>query len=298
LSVSYWFAPTELTRSKRWLIRWWPSRRLGTDPLRELRIDERYAPVSIANWKLIPAVARAVLARRVTRPLSFSPGRRLTVVIPYRDRAHHLQQLLPELTSRLTEQDIAYRIVVVEQEPGALFNRGRLLNIGMHYSADSTDYYCLHDVDAVPLVANYLCPSQPLRLTNRVLGPNGETSLSDYYFSGAICLRREQAFAVNGFSNEYWGWGKEDDDFFYRLLRAGFLCYFDLNGRFRDLPNPHHQQVQRKPVTPPHVKRNRRRRSQLLRGLADPADDGLSNIQYRIIERIDYPAYEHIRVRW
>ena len=298
MSVSSLFAPTDLTRAQRWLNRWWPSRRLRADPLRELLIDERYAPVSIANWKLIPAVARNVLARRVTRPLSFTSGRRLTVVIPYRDRAHHLEQLLPELTAKLAEQQVLYRILVVEQEPGALFNRGRLLNIGMQYTAESSDYYCLHDVDVVPIVANYQCPSQPLRLANKILNGSGQTFHSDYYFSGAVCIRKEQAQAVNGFSNEYWGWGKEDDDFFFRLLLAGFLCYFDLEGIFRDLPNPSHQHVKRKPVAPPHVKRNRERRSQLLRGLSDPAADGLSSLRYRILERADYPSYEHIRVRW
>ena len=113
----------------------------------------------------------------------------------------------------------------------------------MNYAADGTDYYCLHDVDAVPVVANYACPSQPLRLVNRILGEDGESQRTDYYFSGAICLRKEQAFAANGYSNEYWGWGKEDDDFFFRLLLAGFLCYFDLQGAFHDLPNPSHQQV-------------------------------------------------------
>ena len=53
-----------------------------------------------------------------------------------------------------------------------------------------------------------------------------------------MSIRKDQAFAANGFSNHYWGWGKEDDDFFFRLLLAGYLCYFDAEGMFRDLPNP------------------------------------------------------------
>lgn len=303
MSVSYLFAPKELRRRRRWLNRWWPSVRLGTDPLQQLRVEGRYAPVSIANWKLIPTMARSLLSTRIAHPLTFADDRRLTVVIPYRDREQHLGQLMSVLQDKLREQRLNYRIVVVEQESGGKFNRGRLLNAGIHYSAEATDYYCLHDVDAVPVVANYSCPSQPLRLVNKIIGLQGKSRHNDYYFSGAVSIRKDQVLAANGFSNEYWGWGKEDDDFFFRLLLTELLCYYDLEGTYQDLPNPPHQQVQRRyPWAPAHVRRNRRRRSLLLRGLADPADDGLNTLRYEVVERsgsAEYgPAYEKIRVRW
>ena len=302
MSVSYPLADKQ-ARRRRWLDRWWPSGRLGVDPLREWRVDDRYVPVSIANWKLIPSMARSLLAARVARPLSFEADRRLTVVIPYRDREQHLRQLMPELQDQLRRQGLNYRILVVEQESGGKFNRGRLLNAGMHYSAEASDYYCLHDVDAVPIVANYACPSQPLRLVNNLVGSANKSRHSDNYFSGAVSIRKDQVHAANGYSNEYWGWGKEDDDFFFRLLLAGLLCYYDLQGAYRDLPNPPHQQVQRRyPWAPAHIRRNRQRRSRLLRGLMDPAEDGLSTLRYEVIERSGAPehgpAYEKIRVRF
>jgi hypothetical protein len=271
--------------------------------LQHLRVDGRYAPVSIANWKLIPSVARGLLRARIARPLTFANDRRLTVVIPYRDREAHLRELMPVLQEQLQEQRLNYRILVVEQESGSKFNRGRLLNAGIHYAADVTDYYCLHDVDAVPIVANYACPSQPLRLVNKIVGLQGKSRHNDYYFSGAVSIRKDQVQAANGFSNEYWGWGKEDDDFFFRLLLTELLCYYDLEGTYRDLPNPAHQQVQRRhPWAPAHLRRNRQRRSLLLRGLLDPAQDGLNTLRYEIVERsgsAEYgPAYEKIRIRW
>src|SRR5688500_2594431 len=104
LSVSDLFAPMEPRRTQSWVNRSWPSRRLRVDPLQDLCVDGRYAPVSIANWKLIPTVTRELLALRVPRPLSFAADRRLSVVIPYRDREQHLSQLLPALTAKLAEQ--------------------------------------------------------------------------------------------------------------------------------------------------------------------------------------------------
>ena len=111
-----------------------------------------------------------------------------------------------------------------------------------------------------------------------------------HYFSGAVSIRKDQAFAANGFSNDYWGWGKEDDDFFFRLLLAGYLCYFDAEGTFRDLPNPN----RRARRCAPYVKQNRQRRSLLLRGLAVPAEDGLSTVQYQVLEHVEHADYEKI----
>jgi hypothetical protein len=288
-----------LSMLQRWVRRYWPSTRLRRDPLRDLLVDSRYAPVSIANWKLTPTVRRRLLSTRVPRPLDFAHDRRLTIVIPFRDREAHLRQLLPPLTATLREQQVTFRVLVVEQEAGGLFNRGRLINVGMHHAAEVSDYYCLHDVDAVPVVANYACPSQPLRLVSKILSDVGEAKRTDYYFSGAISIRKEQAFAANGYSNEYWGWGKEDDDFFFRLLLAGCLCFYDTLGTYHDLPNPTHQQVVRKsPATPPHVRVNRERRSRLLRGLLDPAQDGLSTLRYEILSEQDFGDHQRIKVRW
>jgi hypothetical protein len=292
-------APAGLTGLRRWLNSWWPSSRLRRDPLGDLRIADRYAAVSVANWKLTPRMSRWLLGRRVAQPLTFAPDQRLTIVIPFRDRDEHLRQLMPVLSATLDEQRIRHRVLVVEQEAGGLFNRGKLINIGIQHAATDSDYYCLHDVDAVPVVANYQCPSQPLRLVNAIRTTEGETRRSDYYFSGAISIRKDQAFAANGYSNEYWGWGKEDDDFFFRLLLAGYLPFYDTQGTFYDLPNPRQQQVVRKsPATPPHVRLNRERRSRLLRGLSNPQEDGLNTLRYQVLERSGSALFERIRVRW
>lgn len=285
-------------RGDRWLDRWWPSARLHRDPLVDLCVAGRYVPVSIANWKLIPARARTLLAMRVARPLTFTAGLRLTVVIPYRDRQVHLDALLPLLHEHLQRQGVRHRILVVEQHGTSLFNRGWLLNVGMRHAADQSDYFCLHDVDMLPLQANYECPSQPLRLVSQVRLPTGLTRCEDHYFSGAVSLLREQAFAANGFSNDYWGWGKEDDDFFFRLLLAECLCYADQSGVYRELANPAHQQLQRDWLLPAHVRRNRRHRSRLLRGLADPQTDGLNTCRFDVVEQRTDDCYEQLQVRW
>jgi hypothetical protein len=280
------------------LQRWYPSKTLDRDPLQDLCIDGRYVPVPIAGWKFTSRMARAMTAQRVVKPLTFANTQRLAVIIPLRDREAHLAVLIPRLIATLREQGIQHRIVVVEQAPGKLWNKGAMINAGVRHAADHCDYYCLHDVDAIPVQANYQCPSQPLRLVTKLIGSKQGTERPPRYFGGVITVLREQVYAANGFSNQYWAWGKEDDDFLFRLLFAGYLCYSDKLGTFEDLHNPAHQQVKLTGVAKPAtLKRNRKRRSLLVRGLLDPADDGLNAVTTTIIKRDNSADYERLLVR-
>jgi len=49
-----------------------------------------------------------------------------------------------------------------------------------------------------------------------------------YYslFGGAGALTKKQMTKTNGFSNDYWGWGGEDDDFSARFFLINFFFDF------------------------------------------------------------------------
>ncbi len=38
------------------------------------------------------------------------------------------------------------------------------------------------------------------------------------YAGGVLAVGHENIFRVNGYSNVYWGWGNEDDDFSARFV--------------------------------------------------------------------------------
>ncbi|KAK3595596.1 hypothetical protein CHS0354_009552 [Potamilus streckersoni] len=146
---------------------------------------------------------------------------RTAIIIPYRDREDHLDILTRHLHNILQRQQLQYRIFVIEMALPTQFNRGILANIGFIISKETGDFSCfiIHDVDALMMNDKnlYRCGSQPRHLvtgSTKFRTGNDEYGLPyDSYMSGVIALTDTQYTQANGFSNVYFGWGGEDDDF-------------------------------------------------------------------------------------
>ena len=144
---------------------------------------------------------------------------KLAIVVPYRNRKEHLDKFLPAMESCSFLDGIDYEILIVEQEDGKPFNRGKILNVGAVYSKNST-YYCFHDVDMLPISSDYSYVSVPTHLASEAeqfgfkLPYNG-------YFGGVTLFDKHSFIKINGYSNDYWGWGAEDDDVMFRCIAKG-----------------------------------------------------------------------------
>lgn len=136
----------------------------------------------------------------------------------------------------MSTTDIDYKIIVVEQDDSTSFNRGKLLNIGAIQAKDlGCDYVVFHDVDMIPVDVDYSYSENPVHLaSNFVYGHNDKESTGihfEKYFGGVTMFPLSLFEDINGYSNEYWGWGFEDDDLFFRVASAGLPTDFkkDLN---------------------------------------------------------------------
>jgi beta-1,4-galactosyltransferase 1 len=144
---------------------------------------------------------------------------KLSVVIPYRNREKHLEIFLNEFPKKINVKN--FDIVVVEQFDNNLFNRGKLLNIGFNYKKNSSDYFCFHDVDMIPIDANYSYPEKPYHMvTNAINQFKGGTYPG--YYGGVNLFNINDFIKINGYSNEFWGWGGEDDDLLNRVKNIGY----------------------------------------------------------------------------
>jgi hypothetical protein len=151
---------------------------------------------------------------------------KLGICIPYRNRKEHIERLIPHLSKKLNEQGIDHSFYVGHQIDDKLFNRGAMKNIAAHYAfEDGCDYIAWHDVDMLLYdekgnVADYSYPEKnPLHIATKLSKYNYGLGY-DQYFGGVVLFTKEQAYKTNGYSNEYWDWGQEDDDLFWR-------CYFE-----------------------------------------------------------------------
>ena len=127
-------------------------------------------------------------------------------------------------------KDIDYEIFIIEQADDKPFNRGKLLNAGYKYALDKgCDYFVFHDVDMLPEDVDYSYSDKPLHLATHLQEHDYETTFFDY-FGGVTMFTKEDFKTINGFSNEYWGWGFEDDDLLIRCLDSNIQLDMDSNG--------------------------------------------------------------------
>jgi len=149
-----------------------------------------------------------------------------------------------QLLNILLESDASpladYKIIVAEQSnDGRRFNRGQLLNAAAQAAVrQKFDSLCFHDVDLLPgdvsLIDGTEDPSKEkavqdcLDLYERAPRPRPvhigwawDRYSYPTYCGGALTVDADDFARCNGFPNQMWGWGGEDDVLAHRLAAIG-----------------------------------------------------------------------------
>jgi len=104
---------------------------------------------------------------------------------------------------------------------------------------------------------------------------------------GVIMINNDSFLKVNGFSNQYWGWGVEDNDFSERCKRKNINISFR-KGRYMSLTHESNGDTSGKPPSEFTIK-NRQYFNDII--MKDSFfDDGIENIKYNVVnlEKYDY----------
>jgi GT2 family glycosyltransferase len=194
---------------------------------------------------------------------------KLAIIIPYRNRKEHLKAFLHFLPKKINVDD--YLIIVVEQSDDKAFNRAKLINTGFNFIKDKVDYICFHDVDMIPVKADYSYSDIPLHMASNCSQFDYKLPYNNYY-GGVNLMSNENFIKINGFSNDYWGWGVEDDDLLARVMKSGYGIK-RRTGYYYSLPhkkNPSNR--------PENLKKYNSKYNYL--------EDGLSNLEYKLLEEV------------
>ena len=159
---------------------------------------------------------------------------KLGVCVPYRDRELHLNEFVPKVGKYLKNQGIEFQMYFAHQVDDKLFNRGAMKNIAAkHAFEEGCDYIVWHDIDMIPEEdggADYSYPTiAPRHIATQISQMDYKLKYFEY-FGGAVVFSKEQVEETNGYSNNYWDWGMEDDDLFWRchLEQMTDVTYSDL----------------------------------------------------------------------
>lgn len=133
------------------------------------------------------------------------------ILVPYRDRPEQLTVFIRDIVPSFGRYMNTYKVVVIEQEHGKQFNRGKLLNIGFKEYQHSALFFITQDVDTHP---NEECVRR--LYTNNSFDVMRIYNGHDRSLGGITKISNSAILHMNGFPNHIWGWGIEDRALFYR----------------------------------------------------------------------------------
>ncbi len=162
------------------------------------------------------------------------------LIIPYRDREEHLNIILPYLKEHFKMHNIKYKIYIIEQGNDNVFYKVLLNNIGAKLCFDEVDYFCFHDVDALPdpsadysytYSVRHLCTQTfDNHDSNNVITADmkyGNINFDDLNYDvsrgqvGGVVIINKEIFNKHYFDIGIDGYGYEDALLYNRLLNAG-----------------------------------------------------------------------------
>ncbi|KAM9329238.1 beta-1,4-galactosyltransferase 1 [Gastrophryne carolinensis] len=225
------------------------------------------------------------------KPSNCKALQKVALIIPFRNRDEHLKYWLYYLHQFLQRQQLDYGVYVINQDGDSTFNRAKLLNVGYAEALKEYDYDCFvfSDVDLIPMDDRniYKCYSQPRHLSVS-MDKFGFGLPYMQYFGGVSALSKEQFKRINGFPNNYWGWGGEDDDIYNRIASRGMSISRPdaVTGKCRMI---RHERDAKNDPNP--------KRFDLIAHTRQTMDsDGINSLTYKVIKHEKFPLYTKITV--
>jgi hypothetical protein len=208
----------------------------------------------------------------------------INILIPFRGRQAHLDILLPVLEKSSSFLGLDFNIFVVKQTYSQRFNKGALYNAGFLEASKISDceYWVFHDVDVIEKTPG----------TFKYSRTDGTSSIyctvGTNPGGGIFCINSESFKKINGYSNGYIYWGREDQDFRKRILLNEIKILNSENTIFRlseerkslvkEFGTPDGERVHYSP--PAQIQLFRKNMKKYNKNPSSIMEDGLNNVKY------------------
>lgn len=207
---------------------------------------------------------------------------KIAIIVPFRDnklqkRRKQLDRFIHFIENYLRGTD--YRIITVEQSNDNMrFNRGALLNVGYKIAERKGFTYAIyHDVDLLPseeLLPYYTYyPTKPIHLA----WVWKEKYNFSTFFGGAISISNDTYKRINGFPNNFWGWGGEDDALYNRFSTNNIPIYHPTTGVYKEM----------KHIATNDIKEfvNKQKKMNVLGDLRTWRNNGVDQVSYKLLSK-------------
>lgn len=173
-------------------------------------------------------------------PKSINLIKNIALISVFRDNGNGERtrelNLFKILMNKLLSPYCNFHIYIIEQsDDGELFNIGKLKNIGFIEANKNQIYdnYIFSDIDTIPdyeLIEYYIkILKKPIALAlrgTRYMNEKLAINSNKIFFGALIGFNYTQFNKINGYPNNFWGWGGEDEALKNRLVTNKILKFY------------------------------------------------------------------------
>ena len=193
----------------------------------------------------------------------------------------------------LLEKYCNFKIYIIEQsDDGESFNIGKLKNIGFEISSkdENFDNYIFSDIDTIPdydlMEYFFIKMKYPIALASKGTRYFKKNIRIKKLFLGTLLGFDPLVFKkINGYPNNFWGWGGEDDALMVRLIKNNIKkVYYPKKGSIIDTEEINFKQINilnKLKIT----NQDQAKFEKLYYDMNNYKKNGLSNLKYKILER-------------
>jgi len=203
------------------------------------------------------------------------------------------KKLFLKIMPTLLQKYCNFKIYIIEQsDDGEEFNIGKLKNIGFEIASNDENFnnYIFSDIDTLPdyelMEYFFIKMKYPISLASKGTRWTKKNIRINKIFLGALLGFDPLVFKkINGYPNNFWGWGGEDDALMVRLIKNNIKkVYYPKKGSIIDTEEINFKQINI--LTKLKMTyQDQAKFEKLYYDMNNYKKNGLSNLEYKILER-------------